>query len=154
LPLSFAADFPDPYANLSADERENRTLIGTDQCIIDNEQFYLRGCLEIPLRESDEVFLWGLWARVHKEDFDEISKYWEVESREKLIGPYKARLANSLSIYPETLSLKIEVRIQEVGVRPLFVTKETHLLTEEQAHGITREQAQKYACTLMRAAAY
>jgi hypothetical protein len=48
LPFSFAADLPDSCANLPNDERESRAVIGTDQCIIDEQQFFLRGCLEIP----------------------------------------------------------------------------------------------------------
>src|ERR1700722_20485576 len=83
VPLSFAADFPDAYANLSREERDIRAVVGSDQCIIDQEQFYIRGCIDLPVRDADGVFLWGVWARVHQEDFDEISDHWETEGREK-----------------------------------------------------------------------
>lgn len=99
-PLKFAADFPDTYANLSRDDRDNRALISSDQCIIDQEQFYLRGCLELPIVNSNHIFLWGAWARVHEKDFDQIHEFWETAGREGAIGPFKGRLANSLSIYP------------------------------------------------------
>ena len=128
IPLSFAADFPDPYANLNRDDRDNRALISSDQCIIDQEQFYLRGCLELPILNSSDIFLWGVWARVHEKDFDQIQEYWERVGRENVIGPFKGRLANSLSIYPETLSMKLEIRIQPAGQRPLFFLEEGSIL--------------------------
>lgn len=153
IPLSFAADFPDPYANLSRDDRENRALISSDQCIIDKDQFYLRGCIELPIAGSEEVFLWGVWARIHEKDFDEIHENWNSAGRESRIGPFKGRLANSLSIYPQTLGMKLEIHIQPVGERPLFLLEEPgHLLTQEQQNGLSREKAHQYACLLLRLA--
>lgn len=151
IPLSFAADFPDPYANLNREDRDNRALISSDQCIIDQEQFYLRGCLELPIINSDGIFLWGVWARVHEKDFDQINEFWERAGRENVIGPFKGRLANSLSIYPDTLNLRLEIRIQPVGQRPLFVIEEAgHVLSLEQRNGLDMEKAKDYACILMR----
>ena len=49
LAFSFAADSPDPYANLSPDARDTRAILTTDHCIIDQKTFFLRGCLEIPI---------------------------------------------------------------------------------------------------------
>jgi hypothetical protein len=48
VPLSFAADFPDMYANLNSEDRDLRAVIGSDQCIVDEQWFFIRGCLEIP----------------------------------------------------------------------------------------------------------
>ena len=112
LPFSFAADFPDPYANLSKEERDSRATIGSDQCILDSQSFFLRGIMEIPVIGSDQPFLWGVWASIREEIFDELSDCWELEGREKKHGPYKGRLANSLSIYPETLNLKLKIIVQ------------------------------------------
>jgi len=153
LPLSFAADFPDPFANLSLDERDLRATMGSDQCIIDQERFFIRGCLEIPINGTDEVFLWGLWAQVKEEVFDEISEYWESEGRETCIGPYKGLLANELSIYGGTLNLRVEIRIQPVGSRPLFFFVEPdNQMSVEQHNGIPKEKAAEYACLLLRIA--
>jgi hypothetical protein len=75
VPLSFAANYPDRYADLDREARELRAIAGSDQCIIDQEEFYIRGCLEIPIIGTSEVFLWGLWARVKETAFDEISDH-------------------------------------------------------------------------------
>ena len=153
VPLSFAADFPDPYANLSLEDRDLRTISGSDQCIIDHEQFYIRGCFEIPIHGTAEVFLWGLWAKVKEEVFDEISDHWESEGRETAIGPYKGLLANEVSIYSGTLNLRLEIRIRPVGSRPLFFLLESdNQMSIEQRDGISEEKAAGYACLLLRVA--
>ena len=45
------------YANLDRNARELRAIASSDQCIIDQEEFYIRGCLEIPIIGTREVFL-------------------------------------------------------------------------------------------------
>ena len=148
--MSFAAEFPDMYANMKREERDTRALIGSDQCVIDQQRFFLRGCLEVPILGSEEAFVWGLWVSVKEEVYDEVSDFWTLEGREKLHGPYKGRLANSLTVYPETLNLKTEISLQPVGTRPLFRIEETdHLLAEEQSAGISRTRAMELASLLL-----
>ena len=150
LPMSFAADFPDMYANMKGDERDTRATIGSDQCIIDQKWFFVRGCLEIPIVARNEPFLWGVWASVREEVFDEISDCWEQQGRENLHGPFKGRLANSLKVYPETLNLKVNILIQSVGTRPLFSVEEVeHPLAIEQKSGITLRAAMELASLLL-----
>ena len=47
------------YANMKRDERDARAIIGSDQCVIDQKCFLIRGCLEIPITGCDEPLLWG-----------------------------------------------------------------------------------------------
>lgn len=148
--MSFAADFPDMYANMTHQEREIRAIAGSDQVVIDQQQFFIRGCLELPIKESRDIFLWGLWASVREETYDQISDSWELTGREQSCGPFKGRLANSLSVYPPTLNLKLEIRIQPVGVRPLFIVEEgKHPLADEQKSGITSKRALELASLLL-----
>ena len=125
-------------------------MIGTDQCIVDETWFLVRGCLEIPILGRGEPFLRGLWASIREEVFDEISNCWSQEGRERTHGPFKGRLANSLSVYPETLNLKVEIRMQAVGTRPLFFVEDAkHQLAIEQRVGITRTGAMDLASVLL-----
>jgi hypothetical protein len=150
LPLSFAAESPDMYANMNRDERDARCVRGSDQYVVDQKWFFIRGCLEIPIIGSGDVFLWGLWVSVREEVFDDISECWELTGREKSHGPFKGRLANSLSIYPETLNLRVQIVIQPVGERPLLQVEENeHQLAIEQASGITRDGALGLAALLL-----
>lgn len=151
LPVSYAADFPDSYLSLKEQEREERTVIGSDQCIIDNEMYFIRGIVELPIIGFKDSFLWGLWASVWKEAFDEISAHWQTPGREKLIGPYKGRLNNQLPEYaPTTVNLKCTVHIEPVGSRPLFfIAEPEHPLAIEQRNGISLERIQQIASILM-----
>ena len=150
IPLSFAADFPDQYANMPSDGRDNRCIIGSDQCVVDQQTFYLRGCLEIPVLDTDQVFLWGLWASVWKDDYYEISECWEEEGRENRHGPFKARLANKLAVYPDTLNLQLTIHVRPVGERPLFVVdKADHPLAVAQRKGMSTEETQELVSRLL-----
>ena len=150
IPLSFAADFPDQYANMSSEDRDTRSTIASDQCIIDSELFYVRGLLEVPVLDSDEVFLWGLWANVKEEVFDELDESWEEHGRETRHGPFKARLANKLAVYPDTLNLKMTVQIQPVGQRPLFfIDEEAHPLAVAQRMGMSANETHELVSRLL-----
>jgi hypothetical protein len=150
LPASYAADSPDSYAWLKEPERERRARLSSDQCIIDDEAYFLRGLIEIPIIGFQDKFLWGVWARIWKKDFDEIGEHWEIAGRENLIGPYKGRLNNRLSEYPDTLNLKCTIRIEPVGSRPLlYINEPDHPLAQEQRQGISLERIQEIASHLM-----
>lgn len=150
LPISYGADIPDSYACLNESDRASRAQISSDQCVIDNEFFFLRGLVELPIIGFEDVFLWGVWATVKKETFAEVSNYWETPGRENLIGPYKGRLNNSLKEYPETLNLKCSIHIRPVGQRPVFCIDEPdHPLAREQREGISLDRIQEIASRLM-----
>jgi hypothetical protein len=150
LPMSFAAGSPDMYFNMNRDDRDARCVHGSDQYIIDQKWFFIRGCLEIPIVGSNKPFLWGLWASVREDTFDDIANYWELKDRETCRGPYKGRLANSLAEYPETLNLKLKIILQPVGTRPLFMIEEAdHPLAMEQGSGITITRAHELASLIM-----
>jgi hypothetical protein len=152
LPQSYAVAFPDEYHLLSEVERKTRALIGSDQCVIDDEKYYIRGIIEIPIIGfPGELFLWGVWACVWKEDFDVISEHWNRAGRESLIGPFKGRLNNLLTGYKEsTRNLKCSIHIRPAGERPVFVMDEpTHALTREQRGGIDLERIAEFASQML-----
>jgi hypothetical protein len=142
--ISLAFDSPDPYAALSTIERD-RAHLGTDDCVIGGDEYYLRGIIELPIVGLDEVFLWGAWARVWQKDYEEFAAHYDAEGRDKLIGPYKARLCNNFPGYElETLNLKCNLKVQPVGTRPLLVIDEPeHPLATEQRNGISLTRARQ-----------
>ena len=149
LPISYGCDEPDSYLSLTSEDRAARALLAASQCIIDNQRYFVRGLIEIPILGLNEPLLWGIWASVWKQDFEEMDQYWHVQGREKLIGPYKGRLNNSLSEYPDTLNLKCTIQVSPVGERPLFYIHELdHPLAIEQRHGISLERVQQIASKL------
>lgn len=151
MPLSFACDFPDLYANLSPDEREARAVISSDQCVLDEKWFFLRGVIELPLKDAKGTFLWGLWASVTEQNYDEIDRLWTEEGRENLGDSFAARLANALpGYYPSSLNLKVRLYLRPVGQRPVFMVEDEHELKRSQNEGITLHQAADMAHRLMK----
>ncbi|PLP98014.1 DUF2199 domain-containing protein [Cupriavidus pauculus] len=44
---SFGAEAPFSYDQMPAEDRERRCSLGSDDCVIDERQFFVRGCLEM-----------------------------------------------------------------------------------------------------------
>jgi hypothetical protein len=55
----------------------------------------------------------------------------------------------TLSLYPETLNLKLLIVLQPVGTRPLFILEEEHPLATAQRDGISRADAMELCATLL-----
>jgi hypothetical protein len=144
--ISVAFDSPEAYAQLKKRERTS-THLGSDDCVIGENEHYLRGIIELPIAGLDETFLWGAWARVWQRDYAEFCDHCDSEGRETNIGPYKGRLGNNLPGYQSpTLNLKCTVHVQPVGIRPLFIIEEPeHLLAVEQCNGISLMRARSLA---------
>lgn len=145
LPLSYGAYAPASWYAIPEEPREDRALLSSDQCVIDNQYFFILGDIEIPILESDEVFVWSVWVSLSESNFERASELWEQQGRESE-PPYFGWLNTSLSAYPETLGLKTHVYTRPVGERPFVEVEPTdHPLALEQKHGMTRERIQAIA---------
>ena len=133
------------WANLPNENRSERGELGTDQCVIDEKYFFIRGRIEIPVTDMDDEFAWLVWVEVTAAYFLDISEKWESEGREST-APYSARLANSLPIYEEpTLGLSVQLHTRPIGARPLIAVTQEHLLHREQMSGISSHQVAEIA---------
>ena len=141
MPLDFSIPAPDLYAGMSEDERANRALISSDQCIVDDRYFYIRGRLELPIKGTEQCFCFGVWSFVKRESFDEMTDSWTTVGRENERGPYPGLLANALREFPNAYDLPLRVVVQPVGVRPLLFIEEPHPLSEAQRDGVTMHRA-------------
>ncbi len=68
---SFGADKPLSYYQIPEVERERRCSLGTDDCVIDEEWFFVRGCIDIPVHGESEAFSWGVWVSLSKTSFEQ-----------------------------------------------------------------------------------
>jgi hypothetical protein len=57
---SFGAHAPLTYYDVPQEEREHRCDLGSDDCVVDEEFFFVRGCIEIPVIGETEPFSWGV----------------------------------------------------------------------------------------------
>src|SRR5689334_20923056 len=77
LPMDYAARAPDNWLALPEAERDKRARLSDDLCAIDGKEYYVRGCIEIPVADSAELFVWGAWVSVSKESFFHILEKWD-----------------------------------------------------------------------------
>jgi hypothetical protein len=138
---SFGADAPLSYYAVPEAERETRCSLGTDDCVIDQTKFFVRGCIEIAVEGEDEPFSWGVWVSLSETSFHEWVKYFG-ESNRSHVGPFFGWLNAWLKPYPDTINLKAQVHLRDDGIRPFIELEPTgHPLAVEQGTGITRERA-------------
>jgi hypothetical protein len=137
------------WAALVPDEREKRGELGTDQCLIDENHFFIRGRIEISVTDIVDPFAWLVWIEVSAIDFLTISELWNVIGRETKSLPYDGHLANELSIYERpTLGLAVRPRTRPVGNRPFVEVTDDHVLRNEQRNGISPHRVQQIADSL------
>lgn len=143
LPMCYGSDTPFYYDVTPEEERKKRFELNDDLCIMDGEHYFIRGCIEIPVLDNNETFMWDVWVSLSEANFDRTMELWETEGREKE-EPYFGWLSTLLPGYPETLNLKTNVHTRAVGVRPFIELEPTdHPLAVEQRKGITLERVKE-----------
>jgi len=119
------------------------TFLDADYCAVDNESFFVRGVLEVPIVGTGEDFRWGIWGSLSRVNFETLIRADHsgecIEKREMF-----SWLSTSIPNYSETLSLKMTVSIREPGWRPLFILERSdHPLAKEFYEGITPERVKE-----------
>lgn len=136
---TFGAEAPFHYYQVPAEDRERRCSLGADECVIDEEFFFIRGCLDIPVIDTQQNFSWGVWVSQSKDSFAEFVRHFG-KTRRSHVGPFFGWLSAVLpsTLYPDTLNLKIRAHFRDDGLRPYLEVEPTdHPLAVEQRNGIS-----------------
>lgn len=139
-PLDIAFAKPQHYFDIPEAEVGVRVLIDSDTCVIDGSVFLIRGVLNLPVRENDKDFGWGVWVVVHEENF---RRYLALYDKDGFDEPaFRGFLSATMPPYPDTFMLPVAVQLRAASQRPVFkVIPKTHALYFEQRDGITLERA-------------
>ena len=147
LPLDFAIKAPHNWYGIPDEERAARAKLSDDICIIDGEERYVRGCLEIPVQGLDDTFVYGVWVSVSEQSLLRIRELWNAEVRDDE-PPLFGWLCNNIALYGETLHLKTNLHLRNGGLRPLIELETTdHPLAVEQRDGIDAHRLLEVAKT-------
>ncbi|WP_170170381.1 DUF2199 domain-containing protein [Hymenobacter perfusus] len=131
-------DKPDHYFGVPEEERSSRVQLTGDTCIIDNEDFFIRGVIKIPITDEEMYFGIGVWISQKKENFENYQQH--PDSAE--IGPYFGWLCSDISEFGDTLSLKTEAHFQSGNLRPwIKLHTSDHPLAVAQREGISLARA-------------
>ena len=137
---SFGADAPIYFYDVPADERDARTFLTSDACVIDDEHYFVKGCLEMPIVDHDEIFSFNGWISLSETNFFKFQELLEVKDRDHhqpMVGWF------SSWIYPfkDTEKLVGRIHFRNDGIRPLIELEPTeHPLAKAQGNGITTDQ--------------
>lgn len=149
LPLKYSIKAPQAVLAIPPDQLQDRVVLTADQCVIDGQQFYLRGRILIPVRGLDAPFVWGVWAEISPKAFLRTNDLWSTQGREQE-PPCTGWLNNDLFLFGNTINLQLDVHTQPVGERPLFIISDpSHPLAIQQSTGIAIETVQDIAEMIM-----
>ena len=143
LPLSYGVPAPIYWSEEMA--KDKKSELEQDICVINEEHFFIKGNVEIPVHDTGEIFAYTVWVSLSHENFERVVKYWNDPKRVDE-EPYFGWFSCQLPGYPDTLNLKTLVHTRELGIVPFIELEQTdHPLAIEQREGITMERVKEIA---------
>lgn len=140
---ALAYNLPDAIFQLSAEDREQRAVVSSDLCILDDERYFIRCVLVVAVNGYEEEFEYGPWVEVNAEDFSRYSVWFNLGASPGWRS-IEARLANALpTSNPTTLGIRCMVELpDDEDNRPFVRVSDTsHPLFDEQANGMAITRA-------------
>ncbi|MFD5786698.1 DUF2199 domain-containing protein [Streptomyces sp. NPDC127037] len=146
--MSYSTAAPDVWS--SSFESDPDSMLSSDQCVIKGQHFFIRGLIEIPVIGSQDVFSWGVWVSLSRDNFARAVEVWNSEGRDAE-KPYFGWLSTELALYSEsTTNLKTNAHTRSVGKRPFVELEPTnHPLAVEQRTGITQDRVREIAMAVL-----
>ena len=134
-PPDLGFQWPDYYFGVPEAEREKRIKGDTDVCVIDSEDYFIRGVLFIPVPDFDRDYGLGVWVSQKKENFETYIDNYDTSE----IGPFFGWLSNCIPFFElDTLNLQTMVHFQGNGQLPLIKLEPCdHPLYEACSNGFT-----------------
>lgn len=130
---------PDPWFAIPENERTARTQLTADTCIINDEEYFIRAVLLLPVIGYSHDFGLGIWVSQKRENFfTYLDNYDSAE-----IGPFFGWLSTEIGYYKEsTYLLKTMVHFRGGNSRPIVELEPTeHPLSVAQRTGISFNEA-------------
>ena len=143
--MDYAIAAPRNWFGLSESERATRAKLTDDLCTIDGVEHYVRGCLEVPVLNTSETLVWGVWASISEKSLARILALWNVPVIENE-PPCFGWLSTWIRGYPEPKEIKCHVHMRSGNLRPAIVLELTEYpLAVEQNQGITIDRVKQIA---------
>jgi hypothetical protein len=131
------------FLSSGAIDKTGKTFLDEDYCAINDENFFVRGLIHLPIIGTAETFRWGVWGSLSRQNFEALLKV-DCDPERVDIAPMFSWLSTELPEYPDTLSLKMYADIQGPGMRPHFrLEPSDHPLAQEYHYGITPERVRE-----------
>lgn len=136
---------PDSIACMSEEDIESQCRYTNDYIVCDEEYFYVRCTIPLPVQESDRDYAIGAWAQVSSNSFNRICELWSDEDQSNE-PPIHGLLANDVHLNTNSENSEIEVQLTGASTRPIITIKDASCsLYNEQQSGITMYRASEYS---------
>ena len=129
---------PLQYYSIPKMETKERVILTSGTCVIDDEYFYVRGCLELPVIGFTDFFSFGAWVSLSEEDFSKYNELFEVDLRDE-VAPMFGWFSSWLwPLYEDDEDIKSRIHLRNRGIRPYIELEPTeHPLALAQKNGIS-----------------
>jgi hypothetical protein len=144
--LDIRLSLPDPIFALDDEERDARAWLADDFAVLDEERFFVRGLLELPILELGSRFGYGTWVEVAGDEFQQLLEHWQDPDQ---FAPVKGTVANELAPYVGTEGLRATLSPVSVDTLPSVTLDDAaHPLVADQQAGITADRSDELAATV------
>lgn len=123
IPLCFGIEAP-WRALVTENEFAQRVELTRDQCVVDEEHFFIRGHIEIPIQDYLAPLAFSVWSSLSERSFLHMCERWDLPDRAS-DPPYFGWLSSPIPVYPSTIHLKLSVQSRSPGLTPLFTPERT-----------------------------
>jgi hypothetical protein len=149
-PLCFGIEAP-WRALVPENELAQRVELTSDQCVVDEKVFFVRGHIEIPIHDYPEPLAFSVWSSLSESSFLHMCDRWEAADR-AFDPPYFGWLCSPVAPYPDSIHLKLSVQSRPPGLTPLFfIEPSDHPLSIDQRDGISIERWHEMAHQILHA---
>lgn len=145
--LDIRLGLPHDIHLLDADARTRRAWLADDFAVLDDERFFVRGLLELPIPELGDRFAYGSWVEVSMPDFQELMRRWHDDEQFDVV---ECTVANELEPYRDTLGLCAALRATAPDKLPAIELADApHALVHDQQAGISLDRSDELAAVVL-----
>ena len=145
--LDIRLGLPDDIHRLDTEERARRCWLAEDFAVLDDERFFVRGLLELPVPELESRFAYGTWCELAMPDFQELMRHWRDDDQ---FPPVDCVVANELEPYRDTIGLRATLHATSPDKLPTVdLADAPHELVHAQREGITVDRSDELAAAVL-----
>jgi hypothetical protein len=140
---ALAYAMPDVIFSLPVAERDARAVVSSDLCILDDERYFIRCVMSVPVQGCDDTIEFGPWVEVESQDFGRYAVHFNGSGHPGWVAA-EGYLANAFPANGHTtlgLNCMIRVAVGKSQRPTVEVLDHTHALQAEQVNGVPLPRA-------------
>ena len=136
---------PDDIACMSAEEIKSTCKYTDDYVVCEDEYFYIRCILPLPVRDTEKNYCIGVWAQISPNSYNRVWELWSDEDQANE-APISGLLANAVHLNTGAKNAEIAIQLTGPTTRPIVKIKDENCsLYQEQQSGVTIHRASEYS---------